>query len=86
MRVHLLDLGARVPELQLLDAVVDLPLPHGCLRLRLLAALQAAVHEARVLAVEPEGYTDGDVTSVVGGLAAVPAGYTDVTKTRALAV
>ena len=83
MRVHLFDLGSGVSELQLLDAVIDLLLTHGRLRLGLLAALQAAVHETRVLTVEPEGDGGREVRHTAPGQTALQAA---VHETRVLRV
>lgn len=52
LRVDLPDLGVAVVEVQLLDAVVDLPLSDHRLGLPV-RTVQASVHKRRVLIVEP---------------------------------
>jgi hypothetical protein len=52
LRVDLPDLGVAVIEVQLLDAVVDLPLSDHRLSLPV-RTVQASVHKRRVLIVEP---------------------------------
>ena len=56
--VDLPDLGAAVPEVELLDLLVDVELPEHrrrlCVLLVAMAAVKAAVHERGVVRVEPE--------------------------------
>jgi len=52
LRVNLSDLGVTVIELELLDAVVDLPLSNHRFRLPVWC-VQAPMYERRILIVEP---------------------------------